>query len=114
MKLCYFDDWKLGVVKGDTVVDVSAVVKGIPHTNPANLINGLIERFSDYRRQLEDAAAKGQGVPLARSSCARPCRSPPTSTAWRSTTWKTARAPSRRRSTASTNPATPSSARTTP
>ena len=35
MKLCYFDDLKLGVVKGDTVVDVSAVVKDIPHTNPA-------------------------------------------------------------------------------
>jgi len=65
MKLCFFDDWKLGVVKGDTVVDVSAVVKSVPHINPATLINGLIERFSDYRRQLEDAAAKGQGVPLS-------------------------------------------------
>ena len=29
MKLCYFDDFKLGVVKGDTVVDVSEAVKGI-------------------------------------------------------------------------------------
>jgi 2-keto-4-pentenoate hydratase/2-oxohepta-3-ene-1,7-dioic acid hydratase in catechol pathway len=65
MKLCYFDDYKLGVVKGDNVVDVSAVVKAIPHTNPGNLINGLIERFSDYRSQLEDAAAKGTGVPLS-------------------------------------------------
>jgi 2-keto-4-pentenoate hydratase/2-oxohepta-3-ene-1,7-dioic acid hydratase in catechol pathway len=65
MKLCFFNDWKLGVVKGDSVVDVSAAVKDIPHTNPGNLINGLIERFSDYRRALEDAAAKGQGVPLS-------------------------------------------------
>jgi 2-keto-4-pentenoate hydratase/2-oxohepta-3-ene-1,7-dioic acid hydratase in catechol pathway len=65
MKLCFFNDWKLGVVKGDSVVDVSAVVKDIPHTNPGNLINGLIERFSDYRNALQQAADKGQGVALA-------------------------------------------------
>ncbi|TKW80371.1 MAG: fumarylacetoacetate hydrolase, partial [Bradyrhizobium icense] len=32
MKLVYFDDFKLGVLKGETVVDVSAEVKDIPHT----------------------------------------------------------------------------------
>ena len=49
MKILYFDDFKLGVLKGDAVVDVSAVVKDIPHTGPHNLISGLIERFADYR-----------------------------------------------------------------
>jgi 2-keto-4-pentenoate hydratase/2-oxohepta-3-ene-1,7-dioic acid hydratase in catechol pathway len=57
-----FDDYKLGVLKGDAVVDVSAVVADIPHTAPGNLISGLIERFSDYRKKLDDAAAKGKGV----------------------------------------------------
>ncbi len=66
MRLLFFDDFKLGVLKGDTVVDVSAVVQDIPHTNPGNLINGLIERFSDYRSRLESAAARGDGVPLAK------------------------------------------------
>jgi len=66
MKLMFFDDFKLGVVKGENVVDVSAVVKDIPHTGPGNLLSGLIERFSDYRKRLEDAAASGQGVPIAR------------------------------------------------
>ena len=28
MKLMYFDDYKLGVLKGDAVVDVSSVVQG--------------------------------------------------------------------------------------
>ena len=64
MKLCYFDDFKLGVVKGDNVVDVSAVVKDIPHTGPHNLISGLIERFDAYRKKIEDAVAKAPGVPL--------------------------------------------------
>src|SRR6187397_2527537 len=66
MKLMYFDDFKLGVVKGDAVVDVSQVVKDIPHTGPHNLISGLIERFGDYKAKLEKAAADGKGVPLAK------------------------------------------------
>jgi len=66
MKLLYFNDFKLGVLKGDnTVVDVTAAVQDIPHTGPGDLISGLIERFSSYRQKLEDAAARGQGVPLA-------------------------------------------------
>lgn len=62
MKLMYFDDFRLGVLKGDTVVDVSSVVRDIPHTGPHNLISGLIERFADYRARLEEAAEKGKGV----------------------------------------------------
>ena len=44
MKLLYFDDFRLGVLKGDTVVDVSKTVKGIPHTGPHDLINRSEER----------------------------------------------------------------------
>ena len=64
MKLLLFDDYKLGVAKGDNVVDVSDVVKDIPYTHPQDLIKGLIENFSSYRSKLEDAAAKSNGVPL--------------------------------------------------
>src|SRR5215471_18090824 len=65
MKLLYFDDYKLGVLKGNNVVDVSSVVRDIPHTGPGDLINGLIERFAQYRGRLEDAAASTRGVPLS-------------------------------------------------
>ena len=64
MKLAFFDDFRLGVLKGDGVVDVGAVVKNIPRTGPGNLMSGLIERFADYRRGLEEAAAKGQAIAL--------------------------------------------------
>jgi len=37
MRICYFDDWKLGVLKGDGVVDITPVVRDIPHTHPGNL-----------------------------------------------------------------------------
>ena len=64
MKLCYFDDYKLGVVKGDNVVDVSAEVQGIPHTGPGDLMNGLIEQWEAYKPRIEAAVARGTGVPL--------------------------------------------------
>jgi 2-keto-4-pentenoate hydratase/2-oxohepta-3-ene-1,7-dioic acid hydratase in catechol pathway len=64
MKLAFFDDFKLGVVKGDSVVDVSAVVADIPHTGPGDLMSGLIARFDAYRGKLE-AASAGPGVPLS-------------------------------------------------
>ncbi|HSF07753.1 MAG TPA: fumarylacetoacetate hydrolase family protein [Methylomirabilota bacterium] len=66
MKLLFFDDFKLGVLKGDAVVDVSSVVADVPRTGPHNLISGLIERFADYRRRLEEAAGRGTGVPVSR------------------------------------------------
>jgi 2-keto-4-pentenoate hydratase/2-oxohepta-3-ene-1,7-dioic acid hydratase in catechol pathway len=65
VKLLYFDDFRLGVVRGDAVVDVSAAVESIPHLGPGDLINGLIERFAEYRGKLEQAVERGQGVPLA-------------------------------------------------
>ena len=52
MKLLFFDEFKLGVLKGDAVVDVSEAVWNIPHTGPHNLISGLIERFAEYRKPL--------------------------------------------------------------
>lgn len=66
MKILFFDDWKLGVLNGDTVVDVSEAVKDIPRLGPHDLINGLIARFGDYKAKLQEAAAKGQGVPVSR------------------------------------------------
>ena len=66
MKILYFDDFKLGVLKSDnSVVDVSAVVKDIPHTGPGDLMNGLIERFSTYRSKIEAAVASGTAIPLS-------------------------------------------------
>jgi 2-keto-4-pentenoate hydratase/2-oxohepta-3-ene-1,7-dioic acid hydratase in catechol pathway len=64
VKLLFFDDFKLGVLKADGVVDVSQAVRDVPHTGPHDLISGLIARFADYRRPLEEAAARGRGIPV--------------------------------------------------
>ena len=77
MKLLYFDDFRLGVLKDTAVVDVSSVVRGIPSTGPHNLISGLIERFGEYRARLEEAARSGTGIPVdkvrIRAPLPKPC-----------------------------------------
>jgi 2-keto-4-pentenoate hydratase/2-oxohepta-3-ene-1,7-dioic acid hydratase in catechol pathway len=64
VKLLFFDDFRLGVLKADAVIDVSDTVRSIPHTGPHNLISGLIERFAEYKGRLEDVVARGRGVPV--------------------------------------------------
>jgi 2-keto-4-pentenoate hydratase/2-oxohepta-3-ene-1,7-dioic acid hydratase in catechol pathway len=78
VKLLFFDDFKLGVLKGDNVVDVSNVVADIPHLQPQDLIKGLIERFEDYRGKLDDAANRGTGVPMSQVKIRPPLPKPST------------------------------------
>ena len=65
MKLVYFNDFMLGVVRGDAVVDVSEAVGTIPHTSPQDLLNRLIADFASYKGRLQEAAQRGTGVPLS-------------------------------------------------
>jgi 2-keto-4-pentenoate hydratase/2-oxohepta-3-ene-1,7-dioic acid hydratase in catechol pathway len=64
MKLLFFDDWKLGVLNGDQVVDVSDAVKDIPRMGPQDVINGVITGWATYKPKLEAAAKAGRGVAL--------------------------------------------------
>jgi 2-keto-4-pentenoate hydratase/2-oxohepta-3-ene-1,7-dioic acid hydratase in catechol pathway len=65
VKLLFFDDFTLGVLRGDAVIDVSDAVRDIPRLGPHDLINGLISRFDEYRGALEQAVERGQGVPVS-------------------------------------------------
>ena len=76
MKLVYFNDYRLGVLKGDAVVDVTSVVQKIPHTGPGDLMNGLIARFGEFRGPLERAATMGNGLPVAQVKLRPPLPKP--------------------------------------
>src|ERR1700692_896100 len=65
MKLAFFDDYKLGVVVGVKIVDVSAVTKGIKALGPQDVIRGVIENFGALKGKLAAAAKKGKGKPLS-------------------------------------------------
>lgn len=64
MKLCYFNDYRLGVIKGDSVVDITEVGKDIPQRDTRDIIVGLIERWDAYKGKVEKAAADSKGVAL--------------------------------------------------
>ena len=64
MKLAFFNDFKLGVLKDGQIVDVSDAVKDVKHVTPQDLIAGVISNFSKLKPGIEAAAQKGKGVPV--------------------------------------------------
>ena len=65
MKITYFNDFILGVVRGDSIIDVMSAVKDVPHLGPHDLINGVIEHWTTYKPKIEAAANAGKPVPLS-------------------------------------------------
>jgi 2-keto-4-pentenoate hydratase/2-oxohepta-3-ene-1,7-dioic acid hydratase (catechol pathway) len=61
MKILFFDDYRLGILKGDQVVDVTDIVADIPHVRPQDLMVGLIEQFENYRPRIEAAVRDRNG-----------------------------------------------------
>jgi 2-keto-4-pentenoate hydratase/2-oxohepta-3-ene-1,7-dioic acid hydratase in catechol pathway len=64
VKLCYFDDYRLGVIVGDGVADITDLGKDIPHRDARDIVVGLIERWDAYQGRVEKAAAESKRVPL--------------------------------------------------
>jgi hypothetical protein len=60
MKLAFFDDFKLGVVAGDGVVDVTDVVKDISRLGPQDVMRGVIERSTRSRASSRMRPRKGR------------------------------------------------------
>ena len=71
MKIAFFNDYRMGIVVGSNIVDVTEVVGDIPHLSPSDQLNGLIEQFPRYKIKLEEAS-KGSGVPLSEVSIRPP------------------------------------------
>jgi 2-keto-4-pentenoate hydratase/2-oxohepta-3-ene-1,7-dioic acid hydratase in catechol pathway len=65
MKLAYFDDFQVGVLKGDRIVNVTSLLGDIPHRDRLDLMAGLIEQFDGYKPKIEAEVAAQEGVPLA-------------------------------------------------
>ncbi len=64
MKLAFFDEFRLGVVRDDQIFDVSAVTAEIPRAHPHDVLRAVIEDWDEWRPRLDSAADHGHGVPL--------------------------------------------------
>ena len=73
MKITYFNDFILGVVRGDSIIDVMSAVKDVPHLGPHDLINGVIENWATYKPKIEAAVAASAGVATSSSGPAPSC-----------------------------------------
>ena len=78
MKLALFDGFKLGVVVGDGVMDVSDVVADVPRLEPEDLMRALIPRFGDYKERLQHAAERGRPSPTSEVTLRPPVPRPRT------------------------------------
>jgi 2-keto-4-pentenoate hydratase/2-oxohepta-3-ene-1,7-dioic acid hydratase in catechol pathway len=76
MKLMCFNDYRIGVVKGDNVVDIMSVIQNIPHHGTGDLMNGLIATFGDVRGRIDAAVAAGTGLPVAQVKIRPPLPKP--------------------------------------
>ncbi|MBI4201732.1 MAG: fumarylacetoacetate hydrolase family protein [Chloroflexi bacterium] len=77
MKIVVFNDFKVGVVRASSVVDITDVISDIPHIRPDQLVNGLIEHFDQYKGKIEQKVASSQGVPLNSVLLRSPLPKPP-------------------------------------
>ena len=64
MKLTFFNDYQLGVITADGIVDISDALSGISYHTPQEQIRMVIEDFDNLRPAITDAAENSTATPL--------------------------------------------------
>ena len=78
MRLVLFgDDFRLGVIRDDLVVDASDVSNSIQYSSPQDMMNKLISNFDKHRGALEKLQATGNGSHIDQLRLRPPLPSPP-------------------------------------
>ena len=65
MKLLFFDDYRMGVLRGDRVVDVTSELQHVGIRPPEYLMEEVIADFDSFRPRFEAIASREQGVPMS-------------------------------------------------
>jgi len=65
MKIMLFNDYRIGIIKGEGLVDITSVVANIPHHGIGDLMNGMIGTFDQVRPRIEKFVETGNTVPIA-------------------------------------------------
>lgn len=60
MKLAFYDNYTLGVIDDENIMDVSAIVSDITPCNPQGLLETVIKNWDTYGARIADAT-QGQG-----------------------------------------------------
>ena len=62
MKLAFFDDYQLGVITGNEIVDISDALSDISSHTPQELIQMVIEDFDNLRTIIANAVENGDSI----------------------------------------------------
>ncbi|MGD9958349.1 fumarylacetoacetate hydrolase family protein [Nocardioides sp.] len=65
MKLLFFDDFRLGALRGEEVVDLTPAVEEFADRSPQDLMRAVIEGWDALSDRLQAALEAGTGVPLS-------------------------------------------------
>ena len=65
MKLAFYDDFRLGDVQGNHIVDMPQVVENQSDLKPSELINYIIANFQRYENLIKTSAENGNPIPIA-------------------------------------------------
>ena len=65
MKLVSFDDYQIGVLRDDGVVNVTSLLPDIPKPLQCYRMNLLIEEWDSYKPKVQQLAKDGQAVALS-------------------------------------------------
>ncbi len=77
MKLAFYDDFRLGVVQDDHIVDAMSAVEGMTFRRPQDLIEEVIINWVNMRPRIESAIEGRAGVPLGSVRMRPPVPRPP-------------------------------------
>ena len=64
MKLAFFNDYQLGVITEDGIVDINDALSGVSYHTPQELIRMVIEDFDNLRPKIEDTVQNGTATAL--------------------------------------------------
>ena len=76
MKLAFFDDYRLGVITENKIVDIGDALSDISYHTPQELIKMVIEDFDNLRSTIADAAENGNRIALDNVSLKPPLPRP--------------------------------------
>ena len=64
MKLALFDDFRLGVIQEDRIIDAMSAVESMTFRRPQDLIEEVIIQWEEMKPRIQDAIDGKDGVPL--------------------------------------------------
>ena len=77
MKLSLYDDYQLGVINGDRIVNAMSAVAGMSFRRPQDLMEEVIISWDEIRPRIESAITGQGGIPLGSVRLRAPVPKPP-------------------------------------